>query len=99
MTDKASSESKVKVAAPKKAIPARPQQNAKPAARRVPECLYRLNKSNGTPFTFVVVGAKVDGKTIDFDKEDSEFKTREEMRKAVKAKLGITTPVRWMKTG
>lgn len=99
MTDKASSESKVKVAAPKKAIPARPQQNAKPAARRVPECLYRLNKSNGVPFTYVVVKAEVDGKTIDFDQKDSEFKTREEMRKAVKAKLGITTPVRWMKTG
>ena len=95
MTDKAPSASKVGRAAPKKVSTARPQQKSKPAVRRVPCCCYRLNKLNGAPFTFVVV--KVDGKPVDFGDEPIEFKTREEMRKAVKAKLDISTPVRWTK--
>jgi len=99
MTDKASFKSKVAKAAPKKANVARPQQKPNAAVGRVPSCQYRLNKSNGTPFTFVVVKVEADGKTVDFGKDDCEFKTREDMQKAVKAKLGITTPVRWSKTG
>jgi len=95
MTNKVPSESKVDRSAPKKANVARPQQKSNAAAERVPCCWFRLNKSNGTPFTFVVVKAEAGGKAVDFGDETIEFKTHEEMQKAVKATLGITTPIRW----
>lgn len=98
MTDKVPLKSKVGKAAPKKASVARPQQKPNAAVGRVPSCHYRLNKSNGVPFTFVVVKVEADGQVVDFGNDNIEFKTREEMRKAVKAKLGITTPVTWSKT-
>ena len=98
MAYKAQSESKARSVVPKKTRTPRPQKTSSASGWRGPWCWYRLNKSNGAPFSFVVVKVEVDGKAIDLGSDSKEFETREAMIKAIKAQLGTDGKVMFSKS-
>jgi hypothetical protein len=97
MAYKARSESKARSVATKKTRTPRPQKTSSASGWCGPCCWYRVNKSNGAPFSFVVVKAEVDGKAVDLGSDSKEFETREAMTKAIKAQLGTDGKVMFRK--